>query len=91
MTAAHRLVGYDKKSKHASAEHQVPQHTFEVVCHVGGVPYDDPDATGSYPLSPLAAQEIGKMIGAEIDTNRLNYLLEPARSAGGQEGELTAK
>jgi hypothetical protein len=80
--AAHRLVGYDKKSKNIDAEYEVPLHTFTLVCHTAGVPYDNPDATGSYPLSPLAAQEIGKMIGAQIDTINLSYILEPALSPG---------
>jgi hypothetical protein len=82
MTAAHKLVGYAKKSGKLSAEYEVQQHTFGVVCHVAGIPYDDRDATGRYPLSPLAAQEIGKIIGAEIDTDRLDYFLQPALFEG---------
>jgi hypothetical protein len=82
MTATHKLVGYDKKSKNLSAKYEVPQQIFDVVCHVAGIPYDDRDATGRYPLSPLAAQEIGKIIGAEIDTDRLDYFLQPALFEG---------
>jgi hypothetical protein len=78
MTIAHKLVGYDRKTESVGAEYDVPAQKFDLVRRIAGVHPDDRDAIGNYPLDGPAAEEIAKLIGAPLDTRRMDFFLEPA-------------
>jgi hypothetical protein len=78
MTVAHKLVGYDRKTEGVAAEFDVPEQKFDVVRRIAGVSNDDREAIGNYPLNRPAAEEIAKIIGASIDSRRMDFFLEPS-------------
>lgn len=78
MTIAHKIVAYDRLTELVASEHDVPAQKFDIVRQVAGVAPSDPEAIGNYRLSPPAAEEIGRIIGAPADTKRFDFYLEPA-------------
>jgi hypothetical protein len=72
----HRLVGYDRTSRHLAVEHDVPDRFLELAKRVAKVGADDPNAVLCYRLDDLQARDLAAAIGAKIDPDRLNFYLE---------------
>jgi hypothetical protein len=76
MKAAHRLVGYDRKSELEKFELLIPTRMFgEVKSRVGFDP-DDPDGVGCYELTAQEAREIATLVHRPNLPNGLDFFLE---------------
>ncbi len=78
MTVMHKLVGYDHDTEWVAAEYEIRAEDFDRIRRVVRIASTDPDAIGSYPLDAPTAQEVGRIIGADVDTRRMDFFLEPA-------------
>ena len=72
----HKLVGYHAKTGRMVYEHDVPQGVLRLVKDIANVARDDPDAIGSYRLSPRQAREIASVLNLELP-QELSFSLEP--------------
>ena len=84
MTRAlgYMLVGYDRGTGDrgtgfAETSHEVPAARFAAVKQFAGIPADDPDAVGDWPLSDAAARRVASLLGKALDLERLEFCLEP--------------
>ncbi len=77
MQAGYFLVGYDRRSGEAKAFHALPPGTADAAKSRGGIPANDPAMIGDWPLSSAAAHAIAALARAEIDSDHLDYCLEP--------------
>jgi hypothetical protein len=72
------LVGYDRDTGFASALHAVPAEKAVEARSIAGMP---PEAAGDWPLSPMDAHRIASLSGTEIDTDVMEFCLEPHQDA----------
>ena len=77
MTIAHQLVGYDIRTERLSVAMTVPAHKFKAAAEIAGVPEEDAEAIGSYPLEEEQAERIARLIGQHVASRALAYFLEP--------------
>jgi hypothetical protein len=77
MELIYKLVGYDHETDRLSYARDIPAHRVPLAKRVAGLPEDDPEAIGDRPLSRGQAREIAGLIGADIDTDRMDFFLEP--------------
>ena len=76
MTVVYRLVGYDRKTERQAARFDIPHKHVPFVKQVVGLdPYRD--VVADYPLTDMQARDIAGTIGRQVDTIRLDYVLEP--------------
>ena len=71
----HRLAGYDRASGWVAVEYDVPDHLLEIAKGIAKVGPDDPQAVLCYRLD-VQAHDLAAAIGAEIDSDQLNFYLE---------------
>lgn len=74
----HRLVGYDRLTKHVAVEHEVPAgYVLDYVKNVAQIDREtDPDAALCYRLSSSQADRIAHAIGVKINAEKTNFYLE---------------
>jgi hypothetical protein len=77
MSLVHRLVGYDRRTDRMKARCDIPPDRLAEAKRVAGVAPDDPDAAWSYPLSVPQARAIAPLIATNIDSDHLEFCLEP--------------
>jgi len=82
MSAAFRLVGYDKGSDRTLVEHEVPHRHAVAARNIAGL--RDADETGleRRALSRSQAEFMGRMLHQPLDPRRFDYFLEPAPPLG---------
>jgi hypothetical protein len=73
----HQLTGYDRETELLAVEYDIPSHHLAKIKQIAGVSADDPEAVGSYPLRRNQASDIAKLLGVDIDAERLDFFLEP--------------
>jgi hypothetical protein len=77
MKAAHRLVGYDRKTELETFELTIPERIFgEVRSRVSVVDWDDPDAIGCYELTNSQTREIATLVHRPNLPRGLDFFLE---------------
>jgi hypothetical protein len=72
------LVGYDRDTGFAGALHAVPPEKAGEARSIAGMP---PDAAGDWPLFPMDAHRIASLNGTVIDTEVMEFCLEPHQDA----------
>jgi hypothetical protein len=76
MKAAHRLVGYDRKTELEKFELTIPPRIFGEVRSRVRVDWDDPDAVGCYELTDQQANEIANLVHRPNLPTGLDFFLE---------------
>jgi hypothetical protein len=68
------LVGYDRETGFARAIHAIPRESVDAARALAGMA---PDSPADWPLSTAIARQIAALSGTEIDTDGLEFCLEP--------------
>lgn len=78
MKVNHQIVGYDRDSERLAVEYEIPAGCFDKVGAVVGVPQDDPELIGSYPLIADQVRRIAEILRRPIDCEKFDFFIEPA-------------
>jgi hypothetical protein len=78
MSGVLQLTGYDKNTEVVRVEIDLGLEDREVdsVKLIAGVPPEDPDVLGSYPLSEQQVIQIAGVAGRPLNPRLYNYFLE---------------
>jgi hypothetical protein len=76
MIAAHRLIGYDRKTDEQKFSLPIPQSQFGAVASSVRFEPDDPKAFDSYQLEYSQARDIAEMLEKHSVPKELDYYLE---------------
>ena len=76
MTAAHRLIGYDRKTDEQKFSLAIPQSQLGAVTEFVRLEADDPEAFDSYQLDYLQAKDIAGLLSKQKLPEGLDYFLE---------------
>ena len=77
MIADYELVGFDRRTSFAEEFHPLPPETVAAAMQAAGLSPEVAALAGDWPVSDDAARQIAAMMGATIDTTRMEYFLAP--------------
>lgn len=81
MHVVHRLVGYDQDTDRVKVKWEIPPDLLPEAKRIARVGEDDPEAAWSYPLSSSQARKMADLIGAGLQSDRVEFFLEAFAAA----------
>jgi hypothetical protein len=76
MSGVLQLTGYDKNTETVQFEVDLPLREAGVVKQIAGVPAEDPDVLGCYPLTEQQVIKIAGLANSPLNPRLYNYFLE---------------
>jgi hypothetical protein len=77
MKSGYYLVGFDRRTECAAEFHYVPDAVLPTAMQTAGLTPEIAAYRGDWPLTNAAAHEIAILTGAVVDTDKMEYSLEP--------------